>query len=131
LGGGHCLGGRRRHGREVRVAGRLARRQILCVRRRRRIGVVLAGAGQVAPSIDRMTGAERQQRNQSKEPDSAARASRKTGSSDRHRPRPCQLAARRRAGGKFPRRGANGCAGVLDRLAAVTTFESRADGERR
>ena len=52
---------RRRYRGEVRIIASLARRQILGVRRRFGIGVVLARAAPVAPCLDRVTGGQSQQ----------------------------------------------------------------------
>ena len=67
LGGGHRPVRRRRHRREIGIIGRLSGSQVLGVRRRIRIGVVLARPGQVTPGLDRIAGGEpEQQRNDGK-----------------------------------------------------------------
>ena len=68
LGGGQRSVWRWRHARQVGIVRRLAGRQILGVTRRFRVGIVLAGAAPVTPSLDRIARNKPQHRRQHRHP---------------------------------------------------------------
>jgi hypothetical protein len=131
LGNGHRPHRRRRHRREVRVIRRLSGSQVSGVRRGIRIGVVLAGAGQVAPRIDRIAGTGPEEHRQNKNPASQppcpplVAAPRGPGFAYPHDRFPDELipgAGRKRSGSAHGRHNSI-TADVLDPDWRVTTFD--------